>query len=112
MCALPALTILASSRASRMSSPRVEIRNGRNRSFFQQDEFCFSWKEVWSAYFEKDDEFDEFMKYFVENACESPKSLALEEQPLGLFVCAERCEGPQKAFLFLSKDGVRERFCV
>jgi hypothetical protein len=88
------------------------VRNPSGKSLFQNDEFSFAWKHVWSAYFDKDDEFDEFMQYFVENACTPPKRLALEEEPLGLFVCAERCKEGHVAFLALSKDGRRERLCM
>ena len=95
-----------------MSAPPLNIRNPSGRPFFQEDEFSFDWKHVWSAYFEKDDEFDEFMQYFVESACTPPKSLALEEEPLGLFVCAERCKDGHVAFLALSKGGRRERLCI
>lgn len=80
--------------------------------FFQPDEFDRGWKQVWSAFYERDEDFNEFMDYFVKRTCVPPKSLALEEGPFDLFVCAERCSEQEVAALVVTGNGTRIRYCV
>jgi hypothetical protein len=80
--------------------------------FFQPDEFDRGWKQVWSAFYERDEDFNGFIDYFVKHTCVPPKSLAREGGPFDLFVCAERCSEPEVAALAVTVNGTRVRYCA
>ena len=83
-----------------------------SQPFFQPEEFDRSWKDVWSAYYERDEDFDDFMNYFIKSVCVPPKYLAVEDEPLDLFVCAERCGEWEMPTLSVHANGTRMRRCV
>ena len=80
--------------------------------FFQPEEFPQGWKNVWSTYYERDKDFDDFMDYFIKRVCVPPKYLAVEDEPSGLFVCAERCGEWEMPTLSVHQNGTRMRHCV
>tara|TARA_B110001452_G_scaffold200739_1_gene170765 strand:+ start:122 stop:481 length:360 start_codon:yes stop_codon:yes gene_type:complete len=97
--------------ALRLGAPKLDVRFPRPRFVLQADEFDMAWHAVWSAYFEEGKELDDFLAYFLENACNPPLKIAVEEVPYGLLVCARKCkEGYVPVFKEL-KNGTRVRKC-
>lgn len=92
-------------------SPKLTIRHAYYASTIQPDEFDMAWHNVWSAYFEEGSEFDDFLTYFMENACVSPLKLAVEVEPYGLLVCARKCKDGFVPVLKHRRNGSRVRKC-
>jgi len=94
-----------------INHPKLQVRFSHTTLSLQDDEFDMAWHSTWSAYFEDGDEFDDFIGYFFENACRPPLQLAMEEIPLGLLVCTNKCkEGYTPVFQEL-EHGQRVRKC-
>lgn len=77
----------------------------------QKGEFDMAWHSVWSTYFEDDEEHDDFLNWFLENACPRPLDIAVEEVPYGLLVCAKKCKEGWVPVLKHSSNGTRVRKC-
>jgi len=94
-----------------LGNPKLSIKHAYDSSPLQHDEIDMNWHNVWSAYFEEGSEFDDFLTYFMENACRSPLKLAVEAEPYGLLVCARKCKNGFVPVLKHRQDGSRVRKC-
>jgi hypothetical protein len=97
--------------AHKLGTPKLDVRFPRPSFVLQADEFDMAWHAVWSTYFEKEEEADDILAYFFENACNPPLKIAVEEVPYGLLVCARKCEKGYVSVFKELKNGTRVRKC-
>lgn len=69
------------------------------------------WDNVWEAYFDTTEEFNDFMTWVIKNACKPPKKIAVEMKPYNLLVCAKPCKNGFVSVLMFKRNGHRVRSC-
>ena len=90
----------------------LKIRFPDRRPIFQEDEFGVEFYEVWAQFFvDQEEEHDDFMRWFLENACPFPKRLAVEQYPDDLLVCAHKCDEDSVPVISTAPNGTRVRAC-